>query len=169
MKEITIRNAEKEMIQDIRKLRVEAYNEYAKDIPDDHWKALKKTLSSNADTQLGVEIIIAELDGEIVGSVVLFPAKTDAYEGYVDELDYPEIRMLAVAPENRGKGIASALIQECIERTKAKEFKTIGLHTGEFMKNAISLYERFGFKRIPQFDFEPANDGIIVRAYQINF
>ncbi|SIE37277.1 Acetyltransferase (GNAT) family [Mycobacteroides abscessus subsp. abscessus] len=68
----------------------------------------------------------------------------------MEELDYPEIRMLAVAPEFQGKGIAKALISEC---------------TGDFMKNAMKLYEGFGFKRLPQYDFEPAGDGIIVRAY----
>ena len=113
----------------------------------------------------GVELIIAELDGNLAGSVALFPARTDAYEGFVEEMDYPEIRMLAVAPEFQGKGIAKALISECIRRAKEQGFHKIGLHTGDFMKNAMKLYEGFGFKRLPQYDFEPAGDGIIVRAY----
>jgi ribosomal protein S18 acetylase RimI-like enzyme len=169
MSEIKVRNAEMEMIPFIREQRMNAYSQYAKVLPADHWKALKKALSSNADSQPEVELIVAELDKKVVGSVVLFPAKSDAYEGYIDELDYPEIRMLAVSTEARGKGVASALVSECMERSKAKGFKAIGLHTGEFMKDAISLYEQFGFERIPQFDFEPAGDGVIVRAYVLNF
>ena len=134
MKEINIRDAEKEMLKPIREQRIDAYSEYSREIPIDHWEALKRSLSSNADTQLGVELITAEFNGILVGSVALFPAKTIAYEEYIDELDYPEIRMLAVASEARGKGVASALISECIERTKAKGYNSIGLHTGEFMK-----------------------------------
>ncbi|MET0787036.1 MAG: GNAT family N-acetyltransferase [Paenisporosarcina sp.] len=169
MEQIKILDAEKEMYPFIRKQRIDAYSEYIKVLPVDHWEALKKAISSTVDEHLGVELVVAVLDGKIVGSVALFPAKTNAYEGYVEELDYPEIRMLAVATDVRGKGVASALISECINRSKAKGFKAIGLHTGEFMKNAMAVYERFGFERYPEFDFEPANDGIIVRAYRLNF
>ncbi|MCP3764207.1 GNAT family N-acetyltransferase [Domibacillus sp. A3M-37] len=169
MKKIEIRDAEKEMYQSIREQRIDAYREYIEVLPADHWNALKKAISSTVDEHEGVELIVAMFHEKIVGSVALFPAKTNAYEGYIGELDYPEIRMLAVASDARGQGVASALISECIKRSKAKGFNSIGLHTGEFMKNAIDLYERAGFERLPQFDFEPAHDGIIVRAYQLNF
>ncbi|MBB6453550.1 GNAT superfamily N-acetyltransferase [Salirhabdus euzebyi] len=164
-----IRNAIQSELAFIREQRIQAYEEHAKSIPLDHWNALKKAISSDGDSQPGVDLIVAELEGSIVGSVVLFPAKSDAYEGYVEALDYPEIRMLAVDPNARGKGVASALIDECISRTKAKGYAAIGLHTGEFMKGAMALYESKGFKRLPQYDFEPANDGIIVKAFQLKF
>jgi GNAT superfamily N-acetyltransferase len=164
---ITIREATKEELPEIRRQRVQAYEDHIPSIPEKHWEALKKAISSEADQQPGVDLLAAEMEGRIVGSVALFPAKTDAYEGYVDELDYPEIRVLAVAPEARGKGVAAALIKECIHRAKAKGFDYIGLHTGDFMKDAIALYERFGFERLPQYDFEPANDGIIVKAFRL--
>ncbi|WP_042464138.1 GNAT family N-acetyltransferase [Neobacillus dielmonensis] len=167
MEKLVIYDAEKEMYPSIREQRIEAYRQYKDVLPADHWEALAKSISSAVAEQEGVELIVALIQEKMVGSVALFPAKTNAYEGYIGELDYPEIRMLAVASEARGKGVASALIRECIKRSKAKGFSTIGLHTGEFMKNAISLYERFGFERLPQFDFEPANDGILVRAYQL--
>ncbi|MBM7662328.1 GNAT superfamily N-acetyltransferase [Bacillus mesophilus] len=165
MSEVKILDAHEEMLALIREQRVNAYSEYANVLPSEHWKALKRALSSGADSHEGVDIIAAELNGTIVGSVVLFPPKSNAYNGLLEELEYPEIRMLAVDPDARGKGIANALITECIERTKAKGLSKIGLHTGDFMKNAIHVYEKFGFKRLPQYDFEPANDGIIVRAY----
>ncbi|TFD93587.1 GNAT family N-acetyltransferase [Jeotgalibacillus sp. R-1-5s-1] len=161
-----LRNARKEELSFIREQRVQAYEEHSSNIPTEHWAALKKAISSDADQQEGVDLIVAEVNGVILGSVALFPAKTDAYEGYVDELDYPEIRVLAVSQEARGKGVASALIDECIARTKAKGYDYIGLHTGEFMKDAIALYAKYGFERMPQYDFEPANDGIIVKAFR---
>ncbi len=152
----------------IRLQRIQSYQEHIKSIPEDHWNTLKQAISSEADSLPGVERIVAELDGKIVGSVVLFPAKTDAYEGAIDELDYPEIRMLAVAPEMQGNGVAAALVSECIDRTKARGYQAIGLHTGQFMAGAMRLYERLGFERQPQFDFEPAADGIIVKAYRLS-
>jgi GNAT superfamily N-acetyltransferase len=152
----------------IRNQRGKAYEDHAKVIPQDHWDALRKAIMSDADQQISVELLVAELDGEIVGSVALFPAKSDAYRGLVDMLDYPEIRMLAVNHESRGKGVAEALIKECIYRTKIKGLEHIGLHTADFMETAMRLYERMGFARMPKFDFQPANDGIIVKAYRLS-
>jgi GNAT superfamily N-acetyltransferase len=164
-----IRNANESEWSYIRAQRIASYEEHAKKIPEAHWQALKQAITSEADAKPGVELLVAEADGEILGSVALFPSKIDAYEGNVEELEYPEIRMLAVSPAARGKGVAKALVFECIDRTKAKGYNSIGLHTGEFMETAMRLYESLGFQREPQHDFEPANDGIIVKAYRLTF
>jgi GNAT superfamily N-acetyltransferase len=164
-----IRDAREEELQLIRDQRMKAYEEHSKSIPEKHWNALKQALLSDKDVQPGVERIVAELEGEIFGSVVLFPANSDAYVGTALELHYPEIRMLAVRPEARGKGIADELIAECIRRAKVKGFQAIGLHTADYMEKAVRLYQRSGFIRLPEFDFEPANDGIIVKAYRLTF
>jgi len=161
-----IRDASREELPFIRKQRVSAYSEHATSVSSEHWQALKQAISSEADVQDGVELIVAEVDGEILGSVALFPPQSDAYEGIVEKLDYSEIRLLAVSSEARGKGVASALIKECMKRTKEKGITSIGLHTADFMKSAMKLYEGFGFERIPQYDFEPANDGVIVKAFR---
>ncbi|MFZ3580057.1 GNAT family N-acetyltransferase [Virgibacillus sp. DJP39] len=165
---MNIRNALQDELPYIREQRVKAYSEHTEALSAEHWQALKQAISSDADISQGVDLIVAEKEGEIVGSVALFPPNTDAYEGYVDELDYPEIRVLAVDPQTRGSGVASALIAECIERSKARGFNSIGLHTGSFMENAIKLYERMGFERLPEHDFEPANDGVIVKAFRLS-
>ncbi|WHY01448.1 GNAT family N-acetyltransferase [Neobacillus sp. DY30] len=163
-----IREALENELSFIREQRVNAYVEHSAKIPEGHWMALKQAILSEGDTLPGVERIIAEIDGKIAGSVVLFPARIDAYEGNVEILDYPEIRMLAVSPDMRGRGVASALVTECIQRAKAKGYQAIGLHTGDFMETAMKLYETMGFERLPQYDFEPANDGIIVKAYRLS-
>ncbi|MDQ0884255.1 GNAT family N-acetyltransferase [Peribacillus sp. V2I11] len=165
---VKIRKALFYEVEMIREQRVTAYEEHAQSIPEGHWDALKKAISSDADEQRDVELLVAELDGEVVGSVALFPAKSDAYKGLVDMLHYPEIRMLAVTRQARHKGVAEALIQECIRRTKVNGSQYIGLHTADFMKTAMRLYERMGFVRLPQFDFQPADDGIIVKAYRLS-
>lgn len=164
-----IRKALESELPSIREQRVLSYEEHAAIIPEGHWQALKQAIISSADTGPGVELLVAEVDSMILGSVALFPAETDAYEGNVEVVDYPEIRMLAVSPEARGKGVATALLSECIKLSKEKGHHSIGLHTGEFMENAMRLYERIGFKRLPQYDFQPADDGIIVKAYRLTF
>jgi len=164
-----IRDAKEQELGFIRQQRLSSYEEHARRVPKEHWLALQQAITSEVDISPGVERIVSEIEGEIVGSVVLFPANTDAYEGSVEELNYPEIRMLAVSPQVRGRGVATALVSECIQRARAKGYQTIGLHTGEFMENAMKLYERLGFIRVPEHDFEPAGDGIIVKAYRLAF
>nr|WP_245998099.1 GNAT family N-acetyltransferase [Aquisalibacillus elongatus] len=166
---MVLRDAAQDEIPMVRKQRLQAYQEYTSILNSFHWEALSGTLSSDADLETEVDVIIAETtEGIILGSVVLFPAKTMAYGDWTDALDYPEIRMLAVNPEARGKGIGKKLVNECVRRTKEKGFTKIGLHTGSFMTNAMKLYEGMGFKRTPEYDFEPANDGIIVQAYVLD-
>jgi GNAT superfamily N-acetyltransferase len=165
---LIIRDAKVDEQPHIQELRLNAYSEHANKIPEDHWNVLKESILSNTDTGENVIRLVAELDGEIVGSVALFPAKTDAYGGLVGELDYPEIRMLAVSSEARGHGVATALITECVQRVKTQGLGYIGLHTADFMESAIKLYSRLGFERLTQFDFEPSDDGIIVKAFRLS-
>lgn len=165
-----IRNVIEDELSFIREQRLDAYTEHAPKIPEEHWKVLKQSILSDRDILPGVERMVAEIDGEIVGSVALFSPEIKAYEGLMnDELEYPELRMLAISPQARGKGVATALINECIQRSKAKGFSAMGLHTADFMENAIKLYGHLGFERLPQFDFEPTNDGIVVKAFRITF
>lgn len=161
-----VREARKEEFSLIQMQRVLAYEEYAEHLPTGHWIALKESISAEINPLTGAEVLIAELYGEILGSVALFPARSDSYQGMVEKQEYPEIRMLAILPQARKKGVASLLIDECIKRSKSTKSKYIGLHTGEFMENAIKLYEKLGFERVPESDFIPAEDGIVVRGYR---
>lgn len=164
---ITIREASKHELDFIREQRLRAYEEHASNIPVAHFEALKQAISSDADVDAGSQLIIAELNGEIIGSVVLCPGNTDAYKGLVGMSEFPEIRMLAVSQNARKHGVATKLISECIHRSKQDGAAYIGLHTADFMQGAMRLYERLGFERMPQLDFEPADDGIIVKAFHL--
>lgn len=166
---IQIRQAREQELETIRIQRLEAYEEHSDKIPKEHWEELKKAISSDADVTNGAELIVAELEGKLVGSVVLCPEKIDAYKGLTNQSEFPEIRMLAVDPEARGKGVARTLVKACMERAKGRGQRAIGLHTADFMQGAMSLYQRLGFERFPEYDFEPANDGIIVKAFRYTF
>lgn len=165
-----IRDALQSEYEIIRELRLQAYEEHSAKIPQEHWNALKHQIVSDDHTNPDIEYIVAEIDGEILGTVVLFPAKIQGYEGLVeDKLEYPELRKLAVSSKARGKGVAKALVKECIKRSKEKGYSAMGLHTSDFMESAVKLYENMGFVRVPENDFIPLDDGIVVKAFQINF
>jgi GNAT superfamily N-acetyltransferase len=44
-------------------------------------------------------------------------------------LPWPELRLLAVPPDQRGHGIGATLVRECIERARRSGAKILALHT----------------------------------------
>ncbi|WKA59507.1 GNAT family N-acetyltransferase [Planococcus shenhongbingii] len=163
-----IRKAHDNEYDMIKKQRLASYAAYKHAIPEGHWNVLKGTLSSENVKDSGAEIYVSEINGDIAGSVVLFPSKTKAYEWDSQTLEYPEIRMLAVDASFRGNGIGKALVQHCIKQAKEDGSTFVGLHTANFMENAMRLYEKLGFRRIPALDFEPLDDGIVVKAFRLD-
>ncbi|MFD1676947.1 GNAT family N-acetyltransferase [Alicyclobacillus fodiniaquatilis] len=151
----------------MQKQRITAYEEYAKVIGQAYWEAFKQAISSDTGPGENVEILVAEVAGQIVGSVALWQENTDAYEGLTTTSLFPEIRTLAVAPQMRNQGLAKALVAECIRRAKARDCQYIGLHTMDFMESAVHLYESLGFERAPQLDFETPVGSVTVKAYQL--
>lgn len=55
------------------------------------------------------------------------------------------IDTICVAPEARGKGIGSLLLQFAIEQTKERGFSKLSLNVETQKEKAIRLYERTGF------------------------
>ena len=56
------------------------------------------------------------------------------------------IMKIAVHPEHRQKGIATALLKQALEILKEKEILDVCLNVEIIREPAIKLYEKFGFK-----------------------
>lgn len=63
------------------------------------------------------------------------------------------IRLLAVDPRARGRGVGKALTGACLERARALGRSRAILHTTRTMATAWTMYERLGFVRLPAIDF----------------
>ena len=163
-----IREAKKNEFYLLKEQRLFSYQPYEEVLSPEHWEMLKSNLASTNDHQPGVEVFVAEIDGHIAGSVVLFPAESKAYEWDTETIEYPEIRLLAVSADFRSRGVGKALVEHCIDISKIRRQKFVGLHTGSFMENAISLYEKMGFQRVAPLDFTPLDDGVVVQAFRLN-
>jgi GNAT superfamily N-acetyltransferase len=150
----------------IRALTLRAYAEIADVMSPSAWAGLERVLHERLDAEGGFSRIVAERGGALVGSVQLYPPESDAYGGEVAPARWPEVRLLAVAPEARGLGVARLLMDECIRRAHAMGATEIGLHTSESLRDAVRLYERMGFVRVPANDFRPEG-GELVRAYRL--
>lgn len=163
-----IREAKSNEFYLIKEQRLASYMPYQEKLSEEHWSLLKTNLTSDSDKQPGIEVFVAEIEGEIAGSVVLYPAESKAYEWKEETTVYPEIRLLAVSPDFRSRGVGKALVEHCIDLSKIRKQQFIGLHTGSFMQNAIALYEKMGFERVAALDFTPLNDGIVVKAFRLH-
>lgn len=162
-----IRTARSEEMNTIRDLTLEAYVEFASTMPPVNWHGLKRTIQKTLGDPGRAEVIVAELHDELVGSVLLFPAESEAYGTWVERATWPELRLLAVRPSVRGRGIGTLLMNECILRARQSGATALGLHTSESMVIAVPMYERRGFVRIPAFDFDVDN-GETVIAYRLD-
>ncbi|MEU6544174.1 GNAT family N-acetyltransferase [Streptomyces sp. NPDC046859] len=67
-----------------------------------------------------------------------------------------EIRMLAVDHAARGRGAGEALVRACVDRARATEgCVRVILSSQSTMHSAHRLYERLGFVRTPDRDWNP--------------
>ena len=84
---------------------------------------------------------IAEIEGRIVGGGGICPTN-----GLSE--DTCELVKMYLLPEARGKGIGAALMNKCIETAKQKGFNKVYLESLPELKRAITVYEKFGFKKL---------------------
>ena len=162
---IRIRDAEPIEHDALRQVTLAAYQQYAGVMP--HWHMYKQHLSTTLTSDQQAARIVAELRGEVVGSVLLAPPTTSAGSTQAVFTSWPQVRLLAVAPIARGVGVGAALLDECVRRARHGGATRLGLHTEDLMEVAMGMYIRKGFVRAPEFDFMPA-PGVLVKAYQRN-
>ncbi len=164
-KSFHIRDARDDEREAIRDVTLAAYEEYAAVMPRPFWEAYRRQLLVTLDEQGSVERIVAERKGTVIGSVLLYPPLAKAYTGNIASVGWPEVRLLAVAPAERGQGVGNALMDECERRARRAGATVLGLHTMDMMQAAIHMYERRGFIRAPELDFQPA-EGVLVKGYR---
>jgi ribosomal protein S18 acetylase RimI-like enzyme len=78
---------------------------------------------------------VAEIDGRIVGVLVLMPA-----DGYL------HVETVAVAPEAQGSGVGARLLQRADEEALAAGYAEVRLYTHEAMTENIAYYARRGYR-----------------------
>jgi ribosomal-protein-alanine N-acetyltransferase len=103
------------------------------------------------------EFLVAEAGEEVLG-----------YVGMLFVLDEGYISNVAVAPDYRRRGVASALIRALLARAAERELSFVTLEVRENNVPAIALYEGFGFvpvgRRKNYYD-APKEDAILMTLY----
>ncbi|MFR9789134.1 GNAT family N-acetyltransferase [Streptomyces sp. MB22_4] len=100
------------------------------------------------------EVLVATADDVLLGGVTFVPAPGAMAD--IARAEEAEIRMLAVDRAARGRGAGEALVRACVERARAREgCRAIVLSTQRTMRGAHRIYERLGFTRTPERDWQP--------------
>ncbi|HEX6920898.1 MAG TPA: GNAT family N-acetyltransferase [Actinomycetes bacterium] len=113
------------------------------------------------------ELVVAvDRDSHAVVGTVTFCRPGSPYA----EISRPgeaEFRMLAVTPSARGRGVGEMLVRWCVDRAREQGCDALALSSLDRMTDAHRLYERMGFERAPERDWEPV-DGIRLLAYRLD-
>ena len=88
------------------------------------------------------------------GSVAFYPDA--AVQGFGLPSGWATGRALAVHPDVRGHGVARALLVAVERLAREAGAPVFAFHTASFMTNAIAWYDRLGYRRAPEFDFDMA-------------
>jgi DNA-binding MarR family transcriptional regulator/GNAT superfamily N-acetyltransferase len=83
---------------------------------------------------------VAEMDGEIVGSVLVVQASETV----------AKLRLLLVEPKARGLGLGTRLVKECIRFARRSGYQKLMLWTNSVLVEARHIYQKSGFTRIAQ-------------------
>jgi ribosomal protein S18 acetylase RimI-like enzyme len=108
-------------------------------------------------------VLVADLDGSVVASVTLAEPGTPWSE--ISRPDELEVRMLAVAEMARRRGIADRLMDEAEDHARRQGLAAVVLSTEPAMAGAHRLYERRGYVRQPERDWDV--DGFPLLAYRL--
>lgn len=126
----------------------------------------KHELRQTASRRENGLVWVAELEGKIVGSVVLWPWGAKESEAFVEGA--MDLRQLAVSESARGKGISAALCDVVEQYARAQGAPGVCLHARHGAVGVHGLYEKRGYQRRPDgdLDFRPE---VLLDAYYLPF
>jgi GNAT superfamily N-acetyltransferase len=95
------------------------------------------------DTDPNQELIVAELDGEVVGTLQLMYLPSLSYQGGTRA----QIESVRVLEELRGQGIGAGMMEWAIERARQRGCNLMQLTSHKSREDAHRFYEKLGFTK----------------------
>ena len=136
----------------IRDMVIAAYRQYADLIAPDIFSAyLADLLDLDTHARHG-RLFVVEADHWVCAFGAWYPDAS--VQGVGLPPGWASGRALAVHPAARGNGAARALLATGERLARQAGAPVLAFHTVSFMTGAISLYERLGYRRAPEFDFD---------------
>ena len=156
-----VREAEYEALADLTVAAYRAIPEAPHEATDGYEDELRGVARR---VDVGAEVVVAVMDdGVLAGGVTYVPDHTNELAEF-DDPAAAGIRMLAVDPRVQRSGAGTALTDWCVDRARTTGRTRIILHTIKWMTTAHRIYERAGFVRTAELDWEPV-PGFLLMAF----
>jgi ribosomal protein S18 acetylase RimI-like enzyme len=159
--DVTIRPARADEFDEVGRLSVAAYAADGVITEDDPYA---QHLADTAERDRHALLLVAADGDRLLGTVTVVPADSPLVE--MCRPGEVEVRMLAVAPSARGRGIGELLARACIDAGREQRCDRVILSSGTWMTVAHRLYDRLGFTRAPERDWRPRPD-VQLLAYEL--
>jgi ribosomal protein S18 acetylase RimI-like enzyme len=163
MSEVTIRRARPPEYEVAGRLTVEAYRASGYMEADSPY-ALKLVDAATRAREAELWVAVDE-EETVLGTVTMAPP-TSPWAQVAGPADL-EFRMLAVSAEARGRGVGEALTRAVLERTAELGLTGVVLSSSTEMTTAHRIYERLGFHRTPDKDWQPTPE-ITLLTYRLD-
>lgn len=111
-------------------------------------------------------VLVAEMDDRIVATVTLATHGSPLAE--IAKPGELEVRMLAVAPDERRQGVAETLMSAAMKHAQNIGLKALVLSIEPPMSNARRLYEKLGFTRQPDRDWPVGDYNLFVYTHDLS-
>ena len=84
----------------------------------------------------GIFEVLEDAEGNLLGTIGLYPL----------DAKIVELRKMYFAKSLRGRGFGKKMLERMIEKARESGFSKIYLETASVLKEAVALYEKYGFK-----------------------
>lgn len=126
---------------------------YARKMPEIRYDdARRAELRDLATKRAQGSVLVAELAGEMVGTVTIFPPGAKLSEAWMPNT--ADLRALAVSPAHFGKGYSAALMDAAEALAWSWKVQAIGLHVRRGAAGVSRLYRSRGYLRDPKGDLD---------------
>ena len=154
MAEVIVREARAEDDAVVGEILVSGYlTRYAQKMPEVVLTGRRKAeLRDVASKRKEALVLVAELEGRVVGTVAVWAPGAAASEAWLPEAC--DLRHLAIDPAVQGRGLSKPLLDEAERRARQMGAKYICLHVRRGNKGVARLYMDRGYVRAPEGDLD---------------
>jgi GNAT superfamily N-acetyltransferase len=110
---------------------------YEEPLPESYYTAFEQV-----DRDVNHELIVAELNGEVIGTLHLMLLPSLSFQGGLRA----QVESVRVDKPHQGQGIGSDMMRWAIERAQGRGAHVVQLTTHKSRIDAHRFYERLGFK-----------------------
>jgi putative acetyltransferase len=133
--EIKIRAATNADCERVQKLVFGVLREYDLPLDTDGTDTDISDIEANYITRGGVFEVLEDAEDNLLGTVGLYPLDAETIE----------LRKMYFDKKLRGRGLGKKMLEKMIEAARALGYKKIYLETASVLKEAVALYEKYGF------------------------